>query len=286
MVHLLKLTKRELVGKILTNLVVFYFLISTNLCFAVDLQTNNLLDIKNILDKEANKETLVIFDVDDVLIAPTDAFAFRDSLRRKFNQGLKSRYTQQERKVIFSDFFKKRRVCLITPKIISLLDELRSQKIPTTALTRWYTGRYGTIEYMEDLRFKGLDDVGISFVDMSPFKKDFTFPELKTEDGIPMVRNGIIITAFADKGVSLLAALAKEKLNFRKIIFIDDDLTQLESVKKACKKIGVSFIGIHYTEAKLIPLPNLNEAREKLRFEILEKKKIWLTDNELEMHKK
>ncbi len=282
---LFKLMKRLYVMRMLAKIVIFSIFIFTNMCFASELQTNNLADVKSLLDKEADQETLVIFDVDDVLIAPTDEFAFREPIRRKFNKALKAKYTEQERKLLFSDFFRKRMVRLITPQIIPLLDDLKNKQIPTTALTRWYTGRYGRIEFMEELRFKGLDEVGISFVNISPLKHDRAFPLLKTKDGIPMVKNGIILTAFADKGTTLLTVLDKEKLHFKKIIFIDDDLDQIESVKKACKKLGVNFIGIHYTEAQLIPLPKIDETTEKLRFEILEKEHIWLSGQELEKRK-
>jgi DNA-binding FrmR family transcriptional regulator len=42
-------------------------------------------------------------------------------------------------------------------------------------------------------------------------------------------------------------------LHFKKIIFIDNDLNQIESVKKACNKLGVNFIGMHYTECEVNP---------------------------------
>lgn len=283
--NLFELIKKLDVMRVLGKIVIFSLFISTKICFASDQQTNNLENVKILLDKEADKETLVIFDVDDVLIAPTDEFAFRKPIRKKFNKELKLKYNQQERKILFSDFFRKRMVRLITPKIIPLLNDLKNKKIPTTALTRWYTGRYGSIELMEALRFKGLDEVGISFVNISPLKNDIAFPLLKTKDGIPMVKNGIILTAFADKGTTLLAVLDKEKLHFKKIIFIDDDLDQIASVKKACEKLGVNFIGIHYTQAQQIPLPKINKTIEKLRFKILEKEHIWLSDKELEKRK-
>lgn len=255
------------------------------MCFASDLQTNSLTEVKSLLDKEVDQETLVIFDVDDVLIAPTDEFAITDPIRKKLSKELKQKYDREKYQTLLSDFFIKRTVRLVNPRIIDLLRNLKTQNIPTTALTGWWTGKFGSILAMEELRFKGLNDVNISFVGMSPFKKQMQFPALKTKGGVPIVKNGIILTALADKGDTLLAVLNKGNLNFKKIIFIDDDLAQVESVKKACQKIGVNFIGIHYTEAKLIPLPKLNEEMEKLRFEILEKEHIWLSDQELEKRK-
>jgi hypothetical protein len=264
---------------------IIYLLIAANMCFASDLQTNSLTEVKSLLDKEVDQETLVIFDVDDVLIAPTDEFAIADPIRKKLSKELKQKYDREKYQTLLSDFFIKRTVRLVNPGIIDLLRNLKIQNIPTTALTGWWTGKFGNILAMEELRFKGLNDVNISFVGMSPFKKQMQFPALKTKVGVPIVKNGIILTALADKGDALLAVLDKEKFHFKKIIFIDDDLAQVETVKKACQKIGVNIIGIHYTEAKLIPLPKLNEEMEKLRFEILEKEHIWLSDQELEKRK-
>lgn len=283
--QLFKLMKRLYVMRMLAKIVIFSIFIFTNMCFASELQTNNLADVKSLLDKEANQETLVVFDVDDVLIAPTDEFAITDPIRKKLSKELKSKYDREKHQILLSDFFMKRKARLVNSRIIDLLTDLKERHVPVTALTGWWTGRFGNILAMEELRFKGLSDVNISFTEISPFKSDNKFPDLQTKGGIPIVKNGIILTALADKGETLLAALNKEKLKFKKIIFIDDDLDQIESVKKACKKLGLNFIGIHYTEAKLIPLPKLNEEMEKLRFEILEKEHIWLSDQELEKRK-
>jgi FMN phosphatase YigB (HAD superfamily) len=253
-----------------------------NPCFAANVQTSQLSDITKILTQKADQTTLVIFDVDDVLIAPTDEFAIRDPIRKKLNKELFSRHGTTEIKVLYSDFFRKRTVRLVNPGMIDLLKDLRDKKIPATALTKWYTGRYGSIAMMENLRFKGLDEVGISFIEISPFIRNMEFPDLKTEDGIPMVKNGIILTAFADKGLVLEAALVKAQLKFKKIIFIDDSYAQIQSVEKICNKLGIAFIGIHYTEANLIPIPLLNASKEKLRFEVLEKEHVWLLDQTLE----
>lgn len=256
-------------------------LIYANSCFADILQTQNLEVVSQLLE-QADVSTLVIFDVDDVLIAPNEEFAFKVLIRKKLSKKLKIKYSKNEIKVIFSNFFEKRSVKLVNPKIIDLINKLTHKNIPTTALTRWWTGKYGKIPNMEDLRFKGLNAVGISFIGISPFKKDCIFPNLKTDDGIPIIKNGIILTAFADKGLVLKAALNKVKLKFTRIIFIEDDLSQLQSVEKICKEMNIIFTGIHYTEANLIPLPVLNEQKERVRFQVLEQEHIWLLDEELE----
>ena len=73
----------------LTQKFVFALCVFISACSAPEtsieqwIEADSLTDIKRILDKESDQETLVIFDVDDVLIAPTDEFAFREPIRKK-----------------------------------------------------------------------------------------------------------------------------------------------------------------------------------------------------------
>lgn len=258
------------------------FCLSAN-CFGDIIPTNDFKVIEEYVNK-ADKDTLVIFDVDDVLVMPTDEFAFNAPVRKEiFNkQLLKDKYSEDELKYLFSPMFKVRNVKLVATQMPNLIKDLEQRKIWTIALTKWWTGKYGNIDKMEDLRFTGLNQVGISFINTSPFKEDGTFPEFENKNGIPMLKAGIILTASANKGLVLKAALEKYNLHFKKIIFIDDTMKELESVEKACLDMNIDFQGIHYGAAKIAPLPILDKEKEELRYEILEKEHIWLLDKELE----
>ncbi|MDF2578218.1 MAG: hypothetical protein K0S74_1702 [Chlamydiales bacterium] len=216
------------------------------------------------------------------MIAPTDEFILQDSIRKTLSRELRAKYSKNDIKLIFSDFFRKRTVRLVNPEVRSLIRKLAQRDIPVTALTAWWTGHFGTIPKMEELRLQGLAEVNISFMDISPFKEDCSFPDLKADDGVPMITNGIILTALVDKGIVLKAALNKANFKPNKIIFIDDNLSYVKSVEKICEELNIEFIGIHYTEASFIPLPQLDESKELLRFEVLEQEHIWLLDVELE----
>lgn len=231
---------------------------------------------------DANTDTLVLWDVDDVLIMPSPTFFMEAPLRKRLYRKLYIQYSKEERKVLFSHFFERRAVELVNPKVLDLLAELARRKVPCAGLSAWWTGPYGTILSMEDLRFKGLDAVGISFVNVSPFKEDFRLSAFRTKDGTPMVKKGVILTALADKGIILQAVLEATQLRFQKIILVDDNRPNLKAVKKACEELQVEFLGIHYTEAKSRKLPKLKAARERNRFQILEQEGLWLLDKELE----
>ncbi|HJD60958.1 MAG TPA: DUF2608 domain-containing protein [Rickettsia endosymbiont of Columbicola hoogstraali] len=230
----------------------------------------------------ANKDTLVIFDVDDVLAMPTDEFAVNAPIRKELAQKLRERYSKNELRYLYSCVFERRTAQPVVPNMRGLVKSLEQRNIPAIALTGWWTGKYGNVAKMENLRFDALKDVDISFINTSPFKEDATFPEFENENGIPMLISGVILTASANKGLVLKAAFEKYNLHFKKIIFIDDTMKELESVEKACLDLNIDFQGIHYGAAKIAPLPILDKEKEELRYEILKKEHIWLLDKELE----
>jgi len=162
-----------------------------------------------------------------------------------------------------------------------LIKSLEQRNIAAIALTGWWTGKYGKIAKMENLRFNALKDVDISFINTSPFKEDAAFPEFENKNGVPMLISGVILTSL-DKGLVLKFVLEKYNLHFKKIIFIDDTIKELESVEIICREMNIDFQGIHYRAAKIAPLPILDKEKEQLRYEILEKEHIWLLDKELE----
>ena len=166
------------------------------------------------------------------------------------------------------------------PKLLKFLKEKR---IPVSALSSWWTDNFGTIQEMEKQRLKELEQVKISFSDLSPFNKDISFISHKTEHGgTPMIISGIILTALGDKGQVLGLALKSINKKFKRIIFIDDQKKYLEEVEKFCEGHGLDFVGIHYTESLLAPIPEFDFAKEKLRFNILKEEQVWLSAPELQ----
>lgn len=251
--------------------------------FAKDqiISTDDFNTLKKILC-QVDTNTLVIFDADDVLIAPTDDFMFKNPIRKQITDKLKQKYNKDQMKQLISIIFERRTVRLVESQMPCLIENLQKQQISTIVLTNWWTGKFGNIKHMEDYRFRGLDDVWLSFTATNPFPKDFELPSLATEDGIPMQKKGVLMTAMADKGAVLQSALPNANRPFKMIVMIDDDMHNLESVKKVCKIMQIEFIGIHYTAANKIPLPKLVLEKEELRYHILETESVWLLSNELD----
>ena len=60
---------------------------------------------------------------------------------------------------------------------------------------------------------------------------------------VPWLKDGIILTAEVDKVVVLEYMLRMRKYSPKSIIFIDDQLKNLESLEKFCNKLKIKFHG-------------------------------------------
>lgn len=262
---------------------IFAFIFGAKIGWAAIVKTETLEGIQKYTNL-ANTETLVLFDVDKVLIVPTEDFIFEDPIRWAEFELLVKKYPGSQINTIVDDYFKKRTVKMLDLKMIGLLQELEHKNIAVSALTQWQIGQFGSISKMEEIRFKELAQVGLSFAKSSPFKDQENFSGFELGKS-PMIKSGVILTGSADKGVTLKAVLKNHPPSFKKIIFVDDRLDNLQTVEKACLELGLEFCGIHYTAADLLPVPQFNKVKEKRRFQILETERLWLTDQDLDQRK-
>jgi len=257
----------------------FFMLIEQAL--AEIIETTDLALLEETLSQE-NQDTLVIFDVDHVLIMPTDDYTMSRNLHRKnFWKDMQERLPEDQIKFLHSIVTSKAKWRLVDPKIIDIINYLREHKIPSIALTSLGTGQLGIIEKREDLRLQELKTVGINFFDLSSFQDTITIPELAGDHGVPMLKEGVILTAEVDKAVVLEHILHSKNHYPKTIIFVDDILSNLESVSRMCSKLNVTFLGFHYTAVSAMEKPASDQETEKLRLQILEKEHIWFTGKDL-----
>ena len=262
-------------------LIITVFVFGMHNCNAQIIKAYNFAILKDEVIRLASKDSLVLFDIDDVLITPTDEFNFRSKIRKDLKKEISQNKSKHEIEVIFSDFFLKRKVKLVNENIPKLIELLKDKKISISALSAWWTDNFGTIQEMEKQRLKELEQVKLSFTDLSPFNKDIRFTSHKTEHGgTPMIISGIILTALKDKSEVLGLALGSINNKFKRIIFIDDQKKYLQEVEKFCTRNELDFVGIHYTESSLAPIPDFDSAKKKKRFDLLKEKHLWLSDSE------
>ena len=238
--------------------------------------------------KFATKDTLVIFDVDNVLIRSGGEDDFRHPYRTKLWQEIKCRSTPQKIECLCSSILYATKRYLTDLRIIDIFNYLKLQNVPAIALTTMGTGNFGIIEKMEDIRVNELNDLGISFLPLTPIRDELLVPELENTHivfpyckGTPMLKYGIIFTAGVDKRVVLEYMFNKYNYYPKNIIFVDDCIKNLESLETLNTKLNLNFYGFHYAAASLTKFPNIDENLERLRFKFLEQESCWLSYEKL-----
>lgn len=254
-------------------------------------EIDNFIPVIKTLPLLVAKNTLMIFDVDSVLIMPDNNNDFRHPYRAQLWQELKNRLPKQQIEILHSKILSTIKWQLLESRIIKMFNCLKFQHIPTIALTAMGAGKYGAIKKMENFRINGLNSVDLSFAALTPLKGEQLVIvsdqiDLENKDhssnGIPMLKNGIIFTAQIDKGIVLEYMLHKYNYYPKKIIFVDNHFVNVESLRQLCIKLKIEFNGFHYIATSFIPLPLINEHFEKLRFNTLEKEEVWLSYTQLE----
>ena len=270
----------------------FIFIILTcnyNTCFAEIIQTNDTKVIKKTLES-IDTDTLVTFDIDDVLIIPKDQILQTKNRKylEKLNQRLEQSVGKKNADIFYSIIFTQRDNGPVDVKMKDIISELQSKGIKVLALTNCFTGSFGNIESMEDWRYNELKKHGYHFDLSWRVLKPKVFTGLeKTGKGLsaknssmPVFKSGIVFTSAVSKGQALEAFLQYARIVPKKIIFVDDKRKHLESVEEIAKSHNIPFIGIEYTAVSNIPASPLREKRANLQYEVLEKEKKWISDSE------
>lgn len=219
---------------------------------------------KEVNFDEIDINTLVIFDVDNVLIYDLPIKESEKHLPIKTQEFLRG------------IIYKKRPPTIIDPIIVNIMKKLKLRGISTIALTGVKTGKFpGLGLSFADWRIADLKKAGLVFND--PFKKTIIFDQLKDR---PLLKAGIIFTAWHDKGEILKKVFSKTGFYFNKIVFFDDKEPNVTSVAKAAEDLGVTYRGYIYKGADFRPKTRLDKRIEEYRFSVLEKEHIWLDEKE------
>ena len=254
-------------------------------CFAEAVKTNDIEILEQYMN-QADKNTLVIFDVDDVLLVPKDQIlqAHNKEDQLLLRKKLEKSVDKSEAEKLFSIIFEERKNGVVDPKMPQLITELQSRGIKALGLTNCFTGKFGNITAVETWRTDELEKNGYHFVKSwkSIKQKSFMYMALNTQESPPLFTRGVIFASSAPKGDALEAFLKYAKFMPTKIIFIDNKTKHLESVKKFAQIHNIPFIGIEYTVVADSKAKPLNKKRAEFQFEILQKERKWISDEEAE----
>jgi len=242
---------------------------------------NDITLLKHNLN-DLNENDLVIFDIDEVVIQPVDQIFHPHNKKElhKYYSDIQNRVSPFQMNKLLSIVNTQQQIKLVDHKITDILDTLRKCSIPTIALTHSGTGKFGIIDDVTDWRITQLHALNVSFKHLNPYK-DQIYNKLIGNHGTAQFKAGILFTGHVDKGKVLIEFLETNHLHPKRIIFVDDKLSNLQSVEHALSGYNIEFNGLEYTavidqkHAKIDPLIIHQQ------FLILEKELKWTQDIEL-----
>ncbi len=231
----------------------------------------------------ADKNTLVLFDVDETLIIPADV-ALRSATKQHFTHWLENTLA-----TIFNDaphtydyYFDFWDVSphpwmVIEPMIIDMIASLQKRGVTVLALTFARSGAVGhLIPSYPEYRSGVLQSLDIDFNKANI--PDVTFNQLpKLHDSYPLLHKGILYTNHVSKGDVLGAFLDYLQWKPNHIIFFDDTLKRIKEVaQEACAR-GIPYTGYHYFGADHVP-GELDKEVATHQFKHLLEHEEWISD--------
>lgn len=274
---------------------------------SAEIRVTSILDsIRQSIEK-TDKQTLVIFDIDDVVIIAEDQILQPQNKTEldELNKKLKENRSENDAQKLWSIAFQSRKSKLIDPNILEIFKILKARAIKTILLTNAWTGPFGKIAALEDWRIQEMKNLGIDLSWSFPNVHTIVFKDIAKEaayplettvsnsvkskenqdpNRLPVFKQGVLLTSNRAKGYLLKAFLEKIHWHPKRIIFIDDKLKNLKSVRDFCDQAGIEFLGFHYTSVENRKTVPLNKERAKCQFEVLEKEEKWLGDQEADAY--
>jgi hypothetical protein len=251
-------------------------------CFAEIIKTNDTKIIEQTL-QSVDTDTLVIFDVDDVLMHADDQILKSKNADacKVLVKKLKQQVGKDKIQEVTSIILLTRKNSPVDLSMVNIIEDLQKRDIKVLALTNCATGKFGLIPNTENWRIAELSKHGYYFDKSWKNLKDINLKSLMkvTNDANPIYKAGIVfVDQTGAKGPVLDAFLTYATIKPKKIIFIDDKSKNLVSVEEFAKQHNIEFIGIEYTKA-LEEKEVLNTDIAQLQFEVLKKEKKWLSDS-------
>ena len=239
---------------------------------------------KEVLEN-SDKNTLVIFDCDDVLIT------MNDQIFRIKNQEVVKKCLKSLEKTMPEDLIQKTienywsisllqgQRKIIDPKMPEFVRNLQNNKIKTIVLTGVPTaGTLGNIESMATWRVNDLKNFGYDFSTSFKTLQYKKFTEL-SKTNPPVYDRGILFSCGATKGQILESFLKYAHIKPSKIVFLDDRMSNIKSVQETVERLKIKFVGINYTGQENFKFDrSLSEERVKFQLKMLKEKGKFLSD--------
>ncbi len=213
--------------------------------------TNNLGAIEEVL-QGADRDTLVLWDVDQTLLTPDDPI-LKPKWDKQLEQWMGGKKVMIDpvtgkTRYIFREILMSAPHSLVDSRSVSLVKEFQERGVPMIAFTLAPGGKVGQVESFVEWRCEELRRFGFDFSGAFSNRGRVELPKDLEKEYPPVYQSGILVTSLHDKGPVLRNFFEAIQWTPKKIIIIDDQIGNVNSIVDLFKD-EIETIGIHYTAA-------------------------------------
>lgn len=224
---------------------------------------------------EFSQKTLVMFDLDDVLVYPQDALLqnWRSGWKP---EGMKAWTAEEDTMAWMNAKFQ-----VMDPFGPKLLQMLNEKGVPTIGFTSFAMDQPDMVESISEWRSQHLKELGLNF----KMGKEIVFSIPKGfvpasfEKGILYCGN-FYKKDRDNKGRTLSLYLDWLDWSPEQVVLIDDGSNHIESVRNELERRSIPFLGFLYIPKELDPI---DDTVAELQYRTIINKKAWLSDQEAKM---
>ncbi len=248
------------------------FLLLTSVTLSAISEIRTIHHLEEIPATEFLKNTLVMFDLDDVLVYPQDA------LLQNWRSGWKpegmSEWTAEEDTIAWMNATFQ----LMDSFGPELINRLNERGVPAIGFTSFAMDQSTMIKSIPNWRHTHLMELGLHF----KMEEDVVF---SSQEGFipPSFEKGVLYCGNVYKkekdNKGKVLSLYLDWLNWQpeQVVLVDDSEQNINSVKKELERRGISFLGFLYIPKELDPI---DEEVATLQYETIINHKKWLSDDE------
>lgn len=275
-------------------------MLASSACIYADshINTQNWQEVLTSVENTTQipEQTLILFDVNDVLIAPTDIILSKYHRQEAIDKIKKIHNIEQNEAQpgvhpvlredlavtkTFMDIWTKTHIDVVDQDGPQAIQALQEKGYNVMGLTNGITGSIGGITNMVGYRSDELYRLGYTFKGPNGLGKIPLGTAVAVGNGAPIYQDGIIYTAGQAKGPVLDTFLQKSHIKPNKIILVDDKKGNLDSVATFCRKHGIDFVGIEFNAlARQQKYVSYDKKIGACQFEHYQKYHQWLSDQD------